>query len=84
MPPELARGLCVASPDPDLWLASTDPARRTEAIAACHRCPALGPCRDWSLNLPTSERGTIWGGLSHTAQIRLKKQREREAAARLS
>jgi hypothetical protein len=43
MPPELRQGLCLASPDPDLWLASTDPARRAEAISTCHACPALHP-----------------------------------------
>lgn len=80
MPPELARGLCVASPDPDLWLASTDPAKRAQAIAVCLRCPALQPCRDWSLNLPSSERGTIWGGLTYLARMRLKRQRQAASA----
>lgn len=46
--------------DPNLW---TGPARHHEqAVAACWRCPALGPCRSYAL--AAGEPEFVWGALT--------------------
>jgi hypothetical protein len=75
MPPEMANGLCTRAPDPDLW-SSRRPAERAAAVKVCQRCPALEPCREWSLNLPVRDESTIWGGMTGAQRIRLKRRRK--------
>jgi hypothetical protein len=86
MPPVLRSGRCVTHPDPGLWSAPvTDPPGREAAIRLCQSCPALEPCRAWSLSLRTADDlDVILGGLdpSQRAAIRRARQRAlRKAAA---
>lgn len=68
--PALPRALC--RDQPDLFDAS-DKDRLAEAIALCHRCPDLAPCRAWIERQPDSAvSGVIAGELrewvSHPSQ----------------
>jgi hypothetical protein len=82
-PASMASGLCVvAGHDPDLWHPGRGgDDRGGRAIAICQGCPALADCREWSLQLPTTEKHAIYGGLTSTQRVRLRRQREREAVS---
>jgi hypothetical protein len=81
-PASLVSGLCASHPDPDLWHPGKhNPARQQQAIRICLTpCPVLADCRAWSLQLPTTDKGSIYGGLSSNQRVKLRRQREREAA----
>ena len=82
-PASMARGLCVTGGhDPDLWHPGKhNPASQRQAIAICLLCPALDDCREWSLQLPTTEKHAVYGGLSAGQRVRLRKQREQAQLA---
>jgi Transcription factor WhiB len=70
--PELAGGLCVRHPEPDLWT-SRALADRTRAIRVCQRCPVQAPCRIWALSLPVSDTA-VWGGMSAAQRLAIRRQ----------
>lgn len=54
---DLAGGLCVGHPEPDIWF---DPDRELEARRICRRCPVRAICTlaAWEFE----ERYGVWGG----------------------
>ena len=81
MPQSMLAGLCTRpNVDPDWWT-SESKAERQRAAAICHSCRAEADCLLWSMHLPTSEaKQAVYGGVLYTERIRLKRQREAQAA----
>jgi hypothetical protein len=77
MPEALRRGRCASHPSPQLW-SSFLPAEREAAISICRACPALHPCRAWSLSLRTiDDLVMILGGLTPDQRATIRRQRQR-------
>jgi Transcription factor WhiB len=79
MPAELRAGLCASHPQPGLWSApATAPAAREAAQRICGSCPALDPCRAWSLSLRTlDDPATILGALTPEQRALIRRARQR-------
>ena len=77
-PAELARGLCVTHPNRDWW-SSDGPDQREAACHVCARCPVRGPCFEYSLTLPASDRA-IYAGTTAAERARLRRARQEGAA----
>lgn len=71
-------GLCFTRRWPPLWT-SNSLAERHQAVLLCEVCPALAACRAWSMHLPAND-GAVYGGLSATARLRLRRDRARPPA----
>jgi Transcription factor WhiB len=83
-PAELRDGLCTRHPRPRMWESTRNPTDREAALALCHACPVLQPCRSWALSLPpyADRQIGILGGLLVADRDRLRKARREAAAAR--
>jgi hypothetical protein len=79
MPPQLRAGTCASHPQPGLWLApATAPAQREAAIWLCQSCPALLPCRAFSLALRTADDQVgILGALTPEQRALARRARQR-------
>jgi Transcription factor WhiB len=79
MPPALRSGTCASHPQPHLWSApATAPAAREAAQHICRSCPALDPCRAWSLSLRTlDDPATILGALTPEQRALVRRARQR-------
>ncbi len=79
MPASMQTGLCASGKyDPDTWHPGRyDHATRQQALALCRQCPALCSCREWSMQLATSDKYAIYGGM--TANQRARAQRTQQA-----
>jgi hypothetical protein len=77
-PAALRLGLCTRHPAPRLWTSPASPAEREAAQRICGSCPALEPCRAWSLSLRTlDDLDVILGGLTADDRARIRRARQR-------
>jgi hypothetical protein len=74
-PAALREGRCVGHPAAHLW-SSPLAAEQETAKLICRACPALDPCRSWSLSLRTTDDlDVILGGLTAGERAQIRRQR---------
>jgi hypothetical protein len=77
-PPALRAGICTSHPDPDLWTSPVTTAHAEAALSLCRSCPALDPCRAWSLSIRTADDlDVILGGLMAKDRALIRRARQR-------